>query len=232
MARVFSGRIVPAVEADAGDCLISKQKSFLCLPGLINIGVQKAGTGELQTWLGVHPQVTVHGGEVHFFDRMAANSCGSKRRRAALRLRYARFLWRRKPLHAREMRGRLVFEKTPAYFDKAKPHMLKCALPAARLLVMLRLPAERAKSAYLMCQREMHASWCSEPFEDVVSRMVVSSSNSTTAVLTSASIGINQSAPPSNTPQSDNWRTLRREPHLRRLLVMGHYAAWAIGRLV
>ena len=52
------------------------------------LGVQKAGTGELQTWLGVHPQVLAHGGEVHFFDDMPARSCRNAWQSGKVRLQY------------------------------------------------------------------------------------------------------------------------------------------------
>ena len=70
---------------------------------------------------------------------------------------YARYLWRRwSPLEA-QVAGRFVFEKTPAYFDQAAPQVLACAVPSARLLLMLRRPEARAFSAYQMCTREMRA---------------------------------------------------------------------------
>ena len=54
--------------ADAGNCFASSSSSLFshvnCLPGLVNIGVQKAGTGELQNWLAAHPSVVIHGGEL------------------------------------------------------------------------------------------------------------------------------------------------------------------------
>ena len=68
-----------AADADAGDCFVRPRGKAECLPGLINIGVQKAGTGELQTWLGAHTEVTVHGGETHFLT--AVNRlCARKRK--------------------------------------------------------------------------------------------------------------------------------------------------------
>ena len=98
--RVISSAPAAAARADAGDCF-ERHGHALCLPSLVNIGVQKAGTGELQTWLGVHPQVHVHGGEVHFFDglhyKAEALRCG-RSTRGRMRLEYARYLWQRRPL--------------------------------------------------------------------------------------------------------------------------------------
>lgn len=193
-----------ARSADAGACFEPRSGSrVVCLPGLINIGVQKAGTGELQTWLATHPSVTVHGGEVHFFDSVDPVAC-SARQRGLLRLRYARFLWRRRPLSAAAVRhGHLLYEKTPAYFDQASPKLVACAVPAVRLVVMLREPVARARSAYAMCQREMGAPWCRAPFGEAIARVLVNESGA---------------------PRASR-RALRRAPHLRRMLLMGQYAA-------
>ena len=212
MARRFVGPLLSAnaqsaQNADAGDCF-SISDAPACLPGLINIGVQKAGTGELQTWLGVHPSVIVHGGEVHFFDRMERpRGCGLTRR-GTLRLRYARYLFRRLRAGEHNLAHKLFFEKTPAYFDLVNPNILACAVPSARLLVMLREPSARAKSAYAMCQREMQAKWCKAPFHDVVDRILLYKGNAT---------GVRPRA---------SQRLLKRLPHLRRLLTMGHYAVY------
>lgn len=96
-----------AANADAGDCFAVRPTTYgrlSCLPTVINIGVQKAGTGELQTWLGAHPHAIAHGGEVHFFDKLKREpSCDSKHSRGSLRLRYARFLWKRRTLHRDEL---------------------------------------------------------------------------------------------------------------------------------
>lgn len=104
--RLAAGRVLPAErvgEARAGDC-ISGRRGLSCLPAVINIGVQKAGTGELQTWLGAHPAFLAHGGEAHFFDGPAyGRSCDTPRERDSLRLHYARFLWRRRQLDYSEV---------------------------------------------------------------------------------------------------------------------------------
>jgi hypothetical protein len=209
-----------AADADAGDCFERPYGKVECLPGLLNIGVQKAGTGELQTWLGAHPQVTVHGGEAHFFDGRKPVACAQAKRRSQLRLKYAHFLWRRRPLKASEVRGRLLFEKTPAYFDRASPPLVACAVPSVRVLVMLREPAARARSAYAMCQREMGAPWCKQPFEQALRR-----------VLTGHWDGVDPD--PARSGNADktlapraNRAALRRLPHLRRMLFMGQYAVF------
>ena len=96
--------------------------------------------------------------------------------------------------------GRAIFEKTPAYFDQASPHVLACALPGVRLLVMLRRPVERAYSAYRMCQRELKGGWCRLPFDKVVARTV------------------------RGEPPRLSRGALSRQPQWRRMLVMGQYA--------
>ena len=127
--RFHAATASAAASADAGDCF-QTVSALHCLPGLINIGVQKAGTGELQNWLGAHPSALAHGGEAHFFDGMRAGQC-SARQRGQLRLRYARFLWRRRGLQRASVNGKLLFEKTPAYFDRAPPKLVACAVPSA-----------------------------------------------------------------------------------------------------
>lgn len=157
MARVLEASGALAAEADAGDCFRAHSGKLACLPNVINIGVQKAGTGELQTWLGAHPQVFTHGGEVHFFDTMKHEpSCTRAREKGSLRLRYARFLWRRRKLSTDgETHFKVIYEKTPAYFDQARPEVVMCAVPSAKLILMLRMPTARAISAYHMCQTQM-----------------------------------------------------------------------------
>jgi len=152
--RVFPADPAGAAQARAGDCFVSSSSSgrLLCLPAIVNIGVQKAGTGELQSWLDVHPAVEVHGGEAHFFDSRPRLRCDSGRKQSRLRLTYARFLWGRKQLTRAQMANKVAYEKTPAYYDLAEPQIVTCVLPAARFVVMLRLPAARALSAYRMCQ--------------------------------------------------------------------------------
>ena len=196
-----------AAAADAGTCFHRPFGRAECLPGLINIGVQKAGTGELQTWLGVHPAVATHGGEVHYFDGREKVACAQPRKRGHLRLRYASYLWRRRPRFTAEVTGKLVYEKTPAYFDRAPPQLVSCAVPSARILVMLRDPTDRARSAYAMCQREMGAAWCRAPFEQALGRVLLDG-------------GDGGGSPRASRP------ALRRAPHLKRMLLMGQYAVF------
>ena len=79
--RYFASTPAAAASSDAGDCF-ADGAAVHCLPGLVNIGVQKAGTGELQNWLAAHPSV-----HMHFFDGMRALPSYTARKRGALRLR-------------------------------------------------------------------------------------------------------------------------------------------------
>lgn len=186
------------------------------------LGVQKGGTGELQTWLASHPQVHVHGGEVHYFDRFVSRAEASRvvrcrdRDAAALRYRYMRHLWggrrgrralKRSQLEAR----RYVFEKTPAYFDTIDPALAACAVPSARLLVMLREPVARAVSGYRMCQVDKHKDWCARPLDEAVATMLGDDSG--------AAPRLNRSA-------------VLAEPEVARMLRMGFYAAHLLRWLV
>ena len=223
--RMKASRFSPATRtaaarADAGDCFEWRSHAA-CLPGMVNIGVQKAGTGELQTWLGVHPEVTVHGGEAHFFDdeEVTEKIRCTPRYRAQLRLRYAKFLWLRRAWPQSRFHGRLLYEKTPAYFDQVDPQLVACAVPSARLLVMLREPADRARSAYAMCQRETKGRWCHLSFDDALRRVLVGMPPSVEGDNGTAVAHARATAPP-----IANRRAMRRLPHLRRMLVMGHYA--------
>jgi len=222
MNSKLTHRLLPLSEAgvaEAGDCLEAPRGLF-CLPAVVNIGVQKAGTGELQTWLGAHPLMLAHGGEVHFFDGLRPSAamlrCG-QRQRTNLRQRYARHLWHRRPL-SRDNVGaaassamaagaplvrRLAYEKTPAYFDLSNPALLACAVPRAELLVMLRAPAARAISAYQMCAGHLHGKWCQASIDEAIG-----------SALTSSASG---SAP--------RLRRRHLSPQLKRLLTMGMYAA-------
>ena len=204
--KVFKFARSDARQASAGDCFEGANRGVYCLPTVINIGVQKAGTGELQTWLRANPSVVAHGGEVHFFDSVRTRSCRNPWQGAKVRLQYAKALWRRRPLPAGggglpAGGGRVIFEKTPAYFDQASPRLISCAVPAVKLVVMLRRPAARAFSAYRMCQREMQLRWCRRPFDEALGSIL------------------------SGDPPRANHKGLAKSANLRRMLLMGQYSA-------
>ena len=190
-----------ARQASAGDCFEGANLGVYCLPTVINIGVQKAGTGELQTWLSANPRVLAHGGEVHYFDTVRTRSCRNEWQGAKVRLQYAKMLWRRRPLQASVVGGRVIFEKTPAYFDQASPRLIFCTVPRVKLVVMLRRPAERAYSSYRMCQRELQLHWCRRPFDEALGSVL------------------------SGDPPRANHKALAKSAQLRRMLLMGQYSA-------
>ena len=146
VVRFHAASLAGAGEAAAGDCFLTDDPQHVdCLPSLINIGAQKAGTGEIQQWLSVHPQVHVQGAEVHFFDGVRGGRtrrCRSQREAKRMRLKYARHLWRQKALSRSDVEHTLIFEKTPAYLDLASPALVSCLVPATRLLLMLRIEGD------------------------------------------------------------------------------------------
>lgn len=112
------------------------------LPDFLIIGAQKSGTTWLADQLSLHPRVFMAPDEIHYFDK-AQN--------------FARGLdWYSKHFESAAP-GQLVAEKTPDYLwangDGAEGHLpdvhlkLYQTLPAARLIVVLRNPVERALSA-------------------------------------------------------------------------------------
>jgi hypothetical protein len=112
------------------------------LPDFLIIGAQKSGTTWLADQLSLHPRIYMAPDEIHFFDK-AQNFC--------------RGLGWYSSHFAPATPGQLVGEKTPDYLwangDGAEGHLsdvhirLYQALPAARLVVVLRNPVERALSA-------------------------------------------------------------------------------------
>lgn len=107
-------------------------------PDFVGVGAQKAGTTWWFRLIAAHPDVHQDEGqrpELHFFDRCHA---GWPTREDIER--YHR-LFPRPP-------GSLTGEKTPEYMaDYWVPEMLREAAPEARLIVLLRDPIERYRSA-------------------------------------------------------------------------------------
>jgi hypothetical protein len=112
------------------------------LPDFLIIGAQKSGTTWLADQLSLHPGIYMAPDEIHYFDK-AQN--------------FARGLsWYSEHFAGAEA-GQLAAEKTPDYLwangDGAEGHLpdvhlkLYQTLPAARLIVVLRNPVERALSA-------------------------------------------------------------------------------------
>jgi hypothetical protein len=119
------------------------------LPEFVIIGAAKAGTTSLYGWLSEHPFVApATQKEVHFFDYNYYRGEDWYRRHFPLRSQRAAF--------ARE-HGRpfLTGEASPSYISHYwAPQRLAKLLPRARLIVMLRNPADRAYSQFQMSRRE------------------------------------------------------------------------------
>ena len=113
------------------------------LPDFLIIGAQKAGTTALYAYLRWHPEITGPSfKEVSFFDRHYVH--GEAWYRGHLPARPRHWL-------ARQRRGRwpLVGEASPSYlFHPLAPERVQAVIPAARLVALLRNPADRAFSHY------------------------------------------------------------------------------------
>ncbi|XP_061528647.1 heparan sulfate (glucosamine) 3-O-sulfotransferase 1-like 2 isoform X2 [Phycodurus eques] len=104
------------------------------LPDAIIIGVRKGGTRALLEMLNLHPDVKVAKAEVHYFN---------------VEDHYKRGLaWYRSQMPFTKP-GQLTLEKTPGYFAAPQvPARVWALNPAARLLLIVRDPAERLVSDY------------------------------------------------------------------------------------
>jgi hypothetical protein len=116
------------------------------LPDFVIIGAQKAGTTSLIRYLRDHPDVLLEPGvgEVHFFDNHWDKG------EAFYRSHFPRASRLQKH---REQTGRttLTGEKTPYYlFHPLAPERSAKIIPDARLIALLRNPAERAASHHKM----------------------------------------------------------------------------------
>ena len=123
------------------DCLKhdkSNDAAAYCLPTVVIVGVQKAGTTSLTSWLGRHPQIRTTLFEQHFFEKHNVSSWKSY-------LYQNDFL-----LSPSELSNNVVtMEKTPNYifFSNAARNM-KALMPDAKLVLILRNPTKRAYSAW------------------------------------------------------------------------------------
>jgi len=148
---------------DAGDCIQEAPgpwyarwsrgppRHLRCLPSFVIAGAQKAATGSLSAWLEAHPALrrgvgaSGHPGEVHYFDAFPRDASSE-----AVEATWRAYANRFPALSSREAEaGVQTFEKSPSYlrFDQA-PRLLSGLLPAARWVVVLRDPVERAYSAF------------------------------------------------------------------------------------
>lgn len=112
------------------------------LPDMLVIGGQRCGTSSLYKYLGRHPNVAPSlRKEIEYFS--VDYTHGERWYRAHFPLRA------RRGLAGATGRPLLTFEATPDYlFDPRAPGRVNSLIPDAKLIVMLREPAERAISHY------------------------------------------------------------------------------------
>lgn len=113
------------------------------LPHFVIIGAQKSGTSSLHAYLAQHPQILpASRKEVHYFSGGSGQKVDNYEKG---------LLWYRAhfPLKRQLSGGKISFEATPVYlFHPEVPQRIFEALPKAKLIVLLRDPAERAISHY------------------------------------------------------------------------------------
>jgi hypothetical protein len=114
-------------------------------PNLFVVGAAKAGTTSLWWYLDKHPEILMSKvKEPHFFSRGGTHRVATPVKDPE---RYAR-------LFARGAGRRYRGEASPSYLvDPETPGRIRAAAPAARIVVALRDPVERAWSNYLMSVR-------------------------------------------------------------------------------
>jgi hypothetical protein len=124
--------VTPAIE-DAGLGSTVPPLPAECRPDIVIIGAPKSATSWLKWSLGDHPDISVHDGEVSYFDA------------GDLHLDLEEYADLFRSLH-RE--SRLAAEKSPNYLfmSERRIRRMRELLPEASLLVVLREPVERAWS--------------------------------------------------------------------------------------
>ncbi len=128
---------------------------FRRLPDFIIIGVQKGGTSSLFSYLGQHPQMILPGvKELHFFDNNFSQGIN----------------WYREHFPCKYIHpGSKTGEATPYYFRHPHaPRRVSEVCPEAKLIVLLRNPADRAYSHYQM--QVKNKVFELQGFEDAIAR--------------------------------------------------------------
>ena len=137
-------RLVPKRKSRPVRFLFRRATSALrCLPNFIIIGAQKSGTTSLFSYLKQHPQIRASfTKEVHFFD--GGKDPGIDTYAKGLNWYKAHF-----PLQVNMGREVITGEASPLYlFNPLAPARIANALPAVKLIALLRNPADRAISHY------------------------------------------------------------------------------------
>jgi hypothetical protein len=145
----------PRLEETKEDCVERDDTAAsYCLPSLVIVGAQKAGTTSLMSWLGRHPQIRVPLFEQHFFDKSDSKSWKSY-------LYQNDFL-----LSPSELaHGVVTMEKTPNYifFLRAAKNM-RVLMPDTNLVLVLRNPVNRAYSAWQHHCRQLRYAFDEDGF--------------------------------------------------------------------
>jgi hypothetical protein len=119
------------------------------LPDFIIIGAARSGTTHLLGQLNAHPNVLAGPRETHFFDshRYTYGVAWYRLRFPANGARQAAF--------ARGLQPVLTGESSPSYLSHPNaPARVARSVPTAKLLVLLREPADRAASHWAWCLRQ------------------------------------------------------------------------------
>eukprot|EP01031_Cornospumella_fuschlensis_P028160 gene28160-34004_t len=137
----------PPRNLDASTCIRTSSApdshpSYRCLPSFFIIGAMKSGTGELLKWLSLHPLLrsahAPHKREGGFFSRIS------------LQASIEAYLPHLPSFSKDQVSSLYTFEKSPAYLRNATAlRILSKVLPSARIIVILRKPAERSLSEFL-----------------------------------------------------------------------------------
>jgi hypothetical protein len=120
----------------------------LTMPNFFIVGAQKAGTTSLYQYLNQHPQVYMSPRkEPHFFEGMH-----SEFRRPGRRSVPVRNLAEYQALFAGASGERAIGETSASYlFSPRAPGIIKSSIPDAKIIAILRNPADRAYSNFVYC---------------------------------------------------------------------------------
>jgi hypothetical protein len=123
------------------------------LPNFLIIGAQKAGTTSLYYYLKQHPEVYMSPEkETHFFSYLDEEPVHGGPGRPATAI--IRDLAEYRRLFAGVAGERAVGEASPSYlYNERAPQRIGAYLPEAKLVAVLRQPADRAYSNFLHCLR-------------------------------------------------------------------------------
>jgi len=118
------------------------------MPNFFIVGAQKAGTTSLYHYLNQHPQVYMSPRkEPHFFEGMH-----SEFRRPGRRSAPVSDLAEYQALFEGAKDERAIGEASASYlYSTRAPHLIKSSVPDAKVIAILRNPADRAYSNFLHC---------------------------------------------------------------------------------